>query len=191
MKVFSHLWQYLSKFFKWDIFQTKIVPTLKTHILCSITFSRKSCRLWDNFEKFGGTRGATNDDKIWYLNGACWISKATRAHAHAHAHEAGQTHTRTQECERTHKQTNVLNLLLFHGNNDSRTHCCIYEGCLDPVLSLGILFVDESVNHVKHEKPFSWKRRKTWQLSARVSWYNCDWWTFIRWLAYLWQKHEN
>jgi len=30
--------------------QTKVVEKIKTHILCSVTFFRKSCRLWDNVE---------------------------------------------------------------------------------------------------------------------------------------------
>jgi len=30
------------------MFQTNIVEKIKTHILPSITFCRKSCRLWDN-----------------------------------------------------------------------------------------------------------------------------------------------
>jgi len=33
------------------MFQTKVVEKIKTHILCLLTFSRKSCRLWDNVEK--------------------------------------------------------------------------------------------------------------------------------------------
>ena len=38
---------------EWNMFQTKVVEKLKTHILCSVTFiSRKLCRLWDNVEKF-------------------------------------------------------------------------------------------------------------------------------------------
>jgi len=34
-------------FLKLEVFQTKFVETIKTHILCSITFFRKSCHLWD------------------------------------------------------------------------------------------------------------------------------------------------
>jgi len=34
------------------MFQTKIVEKTKTHILGSIMFSRKSCRLWDNVGKY-------------------------------------------------------------------------------------------------------------------------------------------
>jgi len=33
------------------MFHTKVVQKIKTHILCSVTFSRKSCRLWDNVGK--------------------------------------------------------------------------------------------------------------------------------------------
>jgi hypothetical protein len=57
---------------------------MKTHILCSITFFRKSRRLWDNVEKCSGDWGATNDDTIWRIRVVCWISKATCTDAHAH-----------------------------------------------------------------------------------------------------------
>jgi hypothetical protein len=42
------------------MFQTKVVERIKTHILCSITFFRKSCRLWDNVEKCCRTGQATD-----------------------------------------------------------------------------------------------------------------------------------
>jgi hypothetical protein len=38
----------------------KFVEKIKTHILCSIMFFRKSCRLWDNVNKYGRTRLATD-----------------------------------------------------------------------------------------------------------------------------------
>ena len=31
-----------------EMFQTKVVEKIKTHILCSITIVRNSCRLWDD-----------------------------------------------------------------------------------------------------------------------------------------------
>ena len=66
-----------------DAFADKI----KLHILRSITFfSRKSCRLWDNAGKCGPVREATNDDTIWRMCVACWVSKATRAPSHTHIH---------------------------------------------------------------------------------------------------------
>jgi len=42
-------------------FDGKVVEEIKTHILRSITLSRKFCRLWDNMEKYGGGRHATGD----------------------------------------------------------------------------------------------------------------------------------
>ena len=65
------------------MFQTKVVEQIKIHILYSITFSRKSCRLLDNVEKYGGSSGGTRV--------ACWISTATRKHAHAHARAQSRT----------------------------------------------------------------------------------------------------
>jgi len=38
------------------MFQTEFVEKIKTHILCSETFPRKLCRLWDNVEKYGKAR---------------------------------------------------------------------------------------------------------------------------------------
>jgi hypothetical protein len=57
MKTFLHLRQHLAAFFlEWEMYQVKVLDKLKTHILCSTTFLRKSCRLWDNVEKCGATR---------------------------------------------------------------------------------------------------------------------------------------
>jgi len=44
------------------MFQTKVVEKIKTHILCSVTFLRKSCRLWDNLGKYCGTGQVIDDD---------------------------------------------------------------------------------------------------------------------------------
>jgi hypothetical protein len=44
------------------MFQTKVVDKIKTHILCSVTSFRKSYRLWDNVEKYGTARQATDDN---------------------------------------------------------------------------------------------------------------------------------
>ena len=98
MKKFRHFRQYLAKFFlEWEIFQLKVAEKIKAHILCSVTFCRKSCRLWDNVEKYSGAREATYDVSIWRIRVACWISKATCTHAHAYAlalkHKHGRAHT--------------------------------------------------------------------------------------------------
>ena len=55
-------------------------------------FFRKSCRLWDNVEKYDGDRGATNDVTIWRIRFAWWIHKVTCTYAHAHAHAHACTH---------------------------------------------------------------------------------------------------
>jgi hypothetical protein len=52
MKMFSHLWHYGADFFlEWEVFQIKVIEKIKAHILCSVTFFLKSCRLCDNVEK--------------------------------------------------------------------------------------------------------------------------------------------
>ena len=39
IKTFSNLCQYLAKFsLEWEMFQTKVIEKIKTHILCSVTF---------------------------------------------------------------------------------------------------------------------------------------------------------
>jgi len=45
------------------MFQIKVVKNIKTHILYLVTVFLKSCRLWDNVEKYCGVGNAT-DDKI-------------------------------------------------------------------------------------------------------------------------------
>ena len=85
-------------------------------------------------EKYGGDREATNDVTMWR------IGVATCTQAHAHAHVTGHTYARTRVHARTHARThsNIQYVLLFHGNNDSRTrlnitlfvHClsCLFWG---------------------------------------------------------------
>jgi hypothetical protein len=88
-----HLWQYLAQFFlEWEILQTKVVEKIKTHVLCSITSFRKLCRLWDNVEKYGTARQATDDNIIRPMRFACWITEATNT-------------------------LRIRNRLLFYGNN--------------------------------------------------------------------------
>jgi len=44
-------------------------------------FSRKSCPLWDNVEIYITVGQATNDNVIWRMSFACWITKATDTHS--------------------------------------------------------------------------------------------------------------
>ena len=76
MKSCVNLW-YLARFLlHWEIFQTKFVENIKTHVLFLIFSFRQSCHLWDNVEKFGTARQITDDNIIWHMRSACWISKA-------------------------------------------------------------------------------------------------------------------
>jgi hypothetical protein len=87
MKTFSHLWQYLAELFlEWEMFDIKVVEKIKRHILCSATFSRKSCPLWDNVEKAGGSRDATDT----MAHARCMLGLHTPTfpgtHTHARTH---------------------------------------------------------------------------------------------------------
>jgi hypothetical protein len=65
MKMCVHLWQYLTEFFlAWEMFQTEVAEKVKTQILCSTNVFQKSYCLWDNVEKYGRARQATDDNII-------------------------------------------------------------------------------------------------------------------------------
>ena len=61
MKTYVHLW-YLAEFLKCEMFQTKVVEQLETHILCSITFFWELSRFWGDMEKCGRARQATDEN---------------------------------------------------------------------------------------------------------------------------------
>jgi len=44
------------------MFQTKVVEKIETHILCPVTYFRKSCRVWDTVEKHSSAGQATDDN---------------------------------------------------------------------------------------------------------------------------------
>jgi hypothetical protein len=110
---------YLAEFFlEWEMFQTKFVEKIKTHILYSITCSLKSCCLWDNMEKYGRAGQAIGDNAIQRTRFACWIIKVTDTH---------------WEC---------VILIAFHGNNGytNAPQCCV-------ILTLPVLFSHKLRNH--------------------------------------------
>ena len=39
MKRFRHFLQYLAKFLEWEMFETKVIDKIKTHVLFSVTVS--------------------------------------------------------------------------------------------------------------------------------------------------------
>jgi hypothetical protein len=69
---------YLTEFLsELEMFQTKVVQKIKTHILCSMYCFRKLWRLWGNGEKCGRARQVTDDNIIRRMRFACWVTKAT------------------------------------------------------------------------------------------------------------------
>jgi hypothetical protein len=58
------------------------VEKIKIHILLFHNFfSRKSYRLWDDVEKYGTARQATDDDIIQLTRFTCWIPRAVNTHS--------------------------------------------------------------------------------------------------------------
>jgi hypothetical protein len=72
---------YLWILIRMRMFQIKVVEKIKTRILFSIIFFRKSCRLWNNEEKYGRARQATGDSIVRSMRIACWVIKATDTHS--------------------------------------------------------------------------------------------------------------
>jgi hypothetical protein len=62
MKTYVQLWYIAEFLLEWEMFQARVVENIKTQILCSITFFRKSRRLWDNVEKYCKAGQATDDN---------------------------------------------------------------------------------------------------------------------------------
>jgi len=91
-------WSYLAQFLlEWEMFQTKVVQKIKTHILSSFFLSlspRKSCSLWDNLEKYGRAGQATDDNLIQSMRIACWITKATNTRSDYVIHTVFPLHSR-------------------------------------------------------------------------------------------------
>jgi hypothetical protein len=107
-----HFWKYTAQFFvEWNILQTKVVEKIKTHILCSVTFFRKSRRLWDNVEKYGRAGQATGGNIIWRMRFACWITKATNTHSEYVILTSFPLQQRLHDCTSMSRYTCILMLL--------------------------------------------------------------------------------
>ena len=80
MKTYAHLWQYFAEFFLLrEMFHIKFVEKIHTFYV-QLSFS-KSCRLWDNVEKYCRVGQATDDNITRLMRTACWITKATDTHS--------------------------------------------------------------------------------------------------------------
>jgi hypothetical protein len=87
----------------------------KNTLLCSTTFFRQSCHLWDNVEKRGEAKG-----RRWQYGGALraglvrlHVRKHTPApvhqYLHSHTHQRARTHTHTH----THTRIEMCNTYCF------------------------------------------------------------------------------
>ena len=88
-----------------ETFQTTIVWRIKTQILRSMTFLRKSCRLWGNVEKYGTAGNSTNGQIIGRMRIACWINKAR---IQTHTNNNFYCCTVHSDIWRVHSPTNAL-----------------------------------------------------------------------------------
>jgi hypothetical protein len=112
VKTCVHLWYIAQFFLEWEMVQVQVVEKIKTFCVHKIFFPRKSCRLWDNMEKYWGTRQATDDSVIRRRKDAICMPDGkgkrtdTCTHAHTHSH-------------------NIHYFLLFHSNSGyaRRPHC--------------------------------------------------------------------
>ena len=104
-------------------------------------FSRKSCRLWDNVETYGGAREVTNDDTVWRIRVACWISKATRARACIRSRLRTAMRTRA----RTHAQRKICNTYCFCTATKIRERASILRYSI-----LSVLFVINPATKCHH-----------------------------------------
>jgi len=62
-------------FLEWEMFQTKFVEKIKTHILCSVIFIRKPLlneRMWKNTVERGRPQMT-----VWRMRIACWVTKTS------------------------------------------------------------------------------------------------------------------
>ena len=63
METKMHFWSYLAQFsLEWEMFQTKVVGEIKTHIIFSKTFFFLFFLLGDNVEKYRRAGQATDDN---------------------------------------------------------------------------------------------------------------------------------
>ena len=80
MKTNIHFWSYLAQFFlEWEMFQTKFVEEIKTHILFSVTSFRKSCLLEIMLKNI--VENGRPQMTILRIRTACCIPKATNTHS--------------------------------------------------------------------------------------------------------------
>jgi hypothetical protein len=79
MKTNTRLWSCLALFFlEWEIFRQRL-HRKNTHFMFN-NFFFKSFSLWDGMDKQGAAGQATDDNIIWHMHFASWITKAKNIH---------------------------------------------------------------------------------------------------------------
>jgi hypothetical protein len=94
-----------------SVSEKKFVDKFNTHILCSITF-REPCHLWHNVGEFGRGKQATDDDVIWRMRIACWLTKTTDIHSKCNTYWFSTATVVTRVCIKV-AFVGTLPLLLF------------------------------------------------------------------------------
>jgi hypothetical protein len=117
MQTYVQFWKYLTELFlEWEVFQTKFVDKISTHILGSNTQNPppwKLCRLWSNVEKYGGARHATDDNIIKLMHFACWTTKTTNSHSEYVILIAFPLQKWLHKCTSMLRYTHIAYLVLF------------------------------------------------------------------------------
>jgi hypothetical protein len=80
MNTYVHLWYLAEYFLEWEILQTEVVEKIETHFMYN-NFFWKLYYLWDNVEKYGRARQATDHSIIQHMPFVCWINRVTDAHS--------------------------------------------------------------------------------------------------------------
>ena len=130
---FPHVWKYLAELFlQWEMFQTKVVDKIKTHILCSVTCFRKSRAVYEIMWK-----NPVQPERLQTkqrMRVAFWIRKATRAQAYALARTPTHAHASTHPRARTHTHTQICNIYCFSTARTTRERASVlrstYIDCL-------------------------------------------------------------
>ena len=145
----------------------------RKHFLCSITFSRKSCRLWHNV-----ARQPTDDSIIRDKRTKCWITNATVLQTHTHRICNNYCFPIVTMVTRTHTNVNVyLHFLPFCFSRNVQTGSESHPAPIQWVpadLSLGLKWAER-------------KGDKTSPLTAEVK----NEWSFITTSLYAFMEYTR
>ena len=98
------------------------------HFMLNNIFFFENRAVYEIMSKYGVVTWSTNDVTIWHTR--CMMDK--QGYMHARACTRPRARAQLCTCAHAHTRTNMQYLLLFHGNNDSRTRLSVtlYVHCL-------------------------------------------------------------